>query len=244
VRNESLGIAMGGTTGDPKPTFYPVHLYGKDGKPNNQMVAAYAALTGKTVNIADAYAEEGFDFSGNAEFRQEDRVPLQGVPHGTDEGPPGRNHRRASAHQQHGSRGRTKSGLSRTSDPAPGGIACVSGRHCALPTGSLIIQLEELFKSFIELINKAIDEKSAYTGGHCKRVPELTMMLAEAVNETSEGPLRDFNMSDKDRYELEIAGLLHDCGKVTTPVQRRGQGDQAGKQSSTESVSWTRVSRC
>jgi hypothetical protein len=44
------------------------------------------------------------------------------------------------------------------------------------------------------------------------------MMLAEAVNETSEGPLAQFRMSDKDRYELKIAGLLHDCGKVTTPV--------------------------
>ena len=44
MRNEALDIAMGGTTGNPIP-FYPVHLYGKDGKPNNQMVAAYAALT-------------------------------------------------------------------------------------------------------------------------------------------------------------------------------------------------------
>ena len=44
------------------------------------------------------------------------------------------------------------------------------------------------------------------------------MMLAEAVNETAEGPLANFVMSDKDRYELRIAGLLHDCGKVTTPV--------------------------
>jgi hypothetical protein len=44
------------------------------------------------------------------------------------------------------------------------------------------------------------------------------MMLAEAVNETREGPLGSFQMSDADRYELEIAGLLHDCGKVTTPV--------------------------
>jgi hypothetical protein len=25
-------------------------------------------------------------------------------------------------------------------------------------------------------------------------------------------------MSDQDRYELKIAGLLHDCGKITTPV--------------------------
>jgi HD superfamily phosphodiesterase len=44
------------------------------------------------------------------------------------------------------------------------------------------------------------------------------MMLAEAVNDMGEGPLATFHMSDKDRYELKIAGLLHDCGKVTTPV--------------------------
>jgi HD superfamily phosphodiesterase len=88
----------------------------------------------------------------------------------------------------------------------------------ALTNRMLIIQLEELFEPFISLINLAIDEKSPYTGGHCQRVPSLTMMIAEAVNETSEGPLRSFTMSDKDRYELKIAGLLHDCGKVTTPV--------------------------
>jgi hypothetical protein len=68
------------------------------------------------------------------------------------------------------------------------------------------------------MINEAIDEKSPYTGGHCQRVPQLTMMLAEAVNDTSEGPLAEFAMTEKDRYELRIAGLLHDCGKITTPV--------------------------
>jgi HD-GYP domain-containing protein (c-di-GMP phosphodiesterase class II) len=88
----------------------------------------------------------------------------------------------------------------------------------ALTNRMLISQLEELFESFINLINMAIDEKSPYTGGHCQRVPTLTMMLAEAVNEASSGPLSDFRMTDKDRYELKIAGLLHDCGKVTTPV--------------------------
>jgi HD-GYP domain-containing protein (c-di-GMP phosphodiesterase class II) len=88
----------------------------------------------------------------------------------------------------------------------------------ALTNRMLIMQLEQLFESFINLMNSAIDEKSPYTGGHCQRVPVLTMLLAEAVNDTKEGPLRDFNMSEKDRYELKIAGLLHDCGKVTTPV--------------------------
>jgi response regulator RpfG family c-di-GMP phosphodiesterase len=82
----------------------------------------------------------------------------------------------------------------------------------------LVQQLETLFESFIKLINLAIDDKSPYTGGHCQRVPELTMMLAEAVNATTEGPLADFSLTEKDRYELRIAALLHDCGKVTTPV--------------------------
>jgi HD-GYP domain-containing protein (c-di-GMP phosphodiesterase class II) len=215
MRNESMGIAMGGTTGNPIP-FYPVHLYGKDGTPNNQMVAAYTALTGKTVNIADAYTEEGFDFSGTRNFDKKTgyrskaflTVPMK----------------------DHQSEIIGVLQLINSMDPVTNEIgpfshsdqrlaeSLASQAAIALTNRQLIIQLEELFKSFIGLINTAIDEKSHYTSGHCKRVPELTMLLAEAVNETSEGPLRNFNMTDADRYELEIAGLLHDCGKVTTPV--------------------------
>ncbi|MDQ5849355.1 MAG: phosphohydrolase, partial [Pseudomonadota bacterium] len=66
VRTSSLRYYLGGTTGNPVP-FYPIQLY-RDGKPNHSMVAAYSALTGKTVNIADAYAADGFDFSGTRAF--------------------------------------------------------------------------------------------------------------------------------------------------------------------------------
>jgi HD-GYP domain-containing protein (c-di-GMP phosphodiesterase class II) len=75
-----------------------------------------------------------------------------------------------------------------------------------------------LFESFVKLINLAIDEKSPYTGGHCQRVPALTMMLAEAAHAGAAGPLAGFHMTERDRYELKMAGLLHDCGKITTPV--------------------------
>lgn len=215
MRNETLNIAMGGTTGNPIP-FYPVHLYGKDGKPNKQMVAAYAALTGETVNIADAYSEEGFDFSGTRNFDRKTGYRSRAfltVPMKNHEG------ELIGVLQ-----------LINSKEPSTGEIAPFSGSDqrlaeslasqaaIALTNRQLINQLEELFESFIELINMAIDEKSPYTGGHCQRVPMLTMMLADAVNEVREGPLSDFSMSEKDRYELKIAGLLHDCGKVTTPV--------------------------
>ena len=64
---DSLGIAMGGSTGKPIP-FFPVKLYEEDGRPNNSMVVAYAVLHDQTVNIADAYTEQGFDFSGTKSF--------------------------------------------------------------------------------------------------------------------------------------------------------------------------------
>ena len=214
MRTTSLKFYLGGTTGNPIP-FYPIQLY-KDGKPNHSMVAAYVALTGKTVNIPDAYTADGFDFTGTRAF--DAKTGYRSMSFLTV---PMRNHENEIIGVLQ---------LINAADPKTGEIVAFSSSDqrlaeslasqaaIALTNRMLIIQLEQLFESFINLINTAIDEKSPYTGGHCQRVPMLTMMLAEAVNETSEGPLSDFSMSEKDRYELKIAGLLHDCGKVTTPV--------------------------
>jgi HD-GYP domain-containing protein (c-di-GMP phosphodiesterase class II) len=214
VRTSSLENYLGGTSGNPVP-FYPIQLY-RDGKPNHSMVAAHAALTGKTVNIADAYAAEGFDFSGTRAF--DSKTGYRSKSFLTV---PMRNH-------EHETIGVLQ--LINAREPETGAIVAFSDSDqrlaeslasqaaIALTNRMLINQLEQLFESFINLINSAIDEKSPYTGGHCQRVPVLTMMLAEAVNDTREGPLAGFHMTDKDRYELKIAGLLHDCGKVTTPV--------------------------
>ena len=68
-----------------------------------------------------------------------------------------------------------------------------------------------------EGIAGAIDAKSPYTGGHCQRVPELTLMLARSACEATEGPLREFSMNADEWEALQIAAWLHDCGKVTTP---------------------------
>jgi HD-GYP domain-containing protein (c-di-GMP phosphodiesterase class II) len=215
VRTTSLQYYLGGTTGTPVP-FYPIHLLGKDGKPNHSMVAAYAALTGRTVNIPDAYTAEGFDFSGTRNFDKK-----TGYRSKSFLTVPMKNHENEIIGVLQ---------LINAQDPRNGDIVAFSASDqrlaeslasqaaIALTNRMLIIQLEELFESFINLMNTAIDEKSPYTGGHCQRVPQLTMLLAEAVNETTAGPLASFAMNDKDRYELKIAGLLHDCGKVTTPV--------------------------
>ncbi|MDP5255487.1 MULTISPECIES: HD domain-containing phosphohydrolase [unclassified Vibrio] len=77
---------------------------------------------------------------------------------------------------------------------------------------------QALLDSFIKLIAQAIDEKSPYTGGHCKRVPILAMMLAEKASDDHYPAFETFSFEDeKVKREFEIAAWLHDCGKVTTP---------------------------
>ncbi|MDH5264088.1 MAG: GAF domain-containing protein [Betaproteobacteria bacterium] len=215
MKNDSLSISMGGTSGNAIP-FYPIPLHDKDGSPNLTMIAAYVAINDRTVNIADAYTEEGFDFSGTRNFDK--RTGYRSTSFLTV---PMKNHEGEIIGVLQ---------LLNAIDAATGGVtvftdedrrlaeSLASQAAIALTNRLLIQQLEVLFESLIELINTAIDDKSPYTGGHCKRVPTLTMMLAEAANAATDGPLAEFRMSDKDRYELKIAGLLHDCGKITTPV--------------------------
>jgi HD-GYP domain-containing protein (c-di-GMP phosphodiesterase class II) len=212
---DSLGIAMGGTTGKPIP-YYPVKLYEDDGAPNNSMVVAYAVLHDQTINIADAYTEQGFDFSGTKSF--DGKTGYRSKSFLTV---PMKNHEDEiiGVLQLINAKDR-ESGQIVPFSRADQQLAESLGSQAAvaLTNRLLIIQLEKLFESFINLINAAIDDKSPYTGGHCQRVPTLTMMLAESAAAAAAGPLARFEMTDKDRYELKIAGMLHDCGKVTTPV--------------------------
>lgn len=76
LRNTSLNMTMGGTSGTPIP-FSPVPLHNVDGSENRSNVVSYAALTRKRINIADAYQAEGFDFSGTKSFDKQTRYRSQ-----------------------------------------------------------------------------------------------------------------------------------------------------------------------
>ncbi len=215
MRTDSLGIVRGGTTGTPID-LPDLPLRDADGQANDSMVAAYAAIHNETVNIADAYVAEGFNFSGPRVFDARNGYRSQSfltVPMKNHEGEIIGVLQLINALEPNTGRVRPFSAADQSLAESLASQAAI-----ALTNRRLILQLEELFESFIRLINLAIDEKSPYTGGHCQRVPVLTMMIADAMNAAREGPLADFSMTERDRYELKMAGLLHDCGKITTPV--------------------------
>ncbi|WP_178113430.1 HD domain-containing phosphohydrolase [Pseudomonas xionganensis] len=97
-------------------------------------------------------------------------------------------------------------------------VEAVSGvAALCIESQQLLLRQKQLLDAFIQLIAGAIDAKSPYTGGHCQRVPELTLMLAEAAANSDAAAFSDYQPSDEDWEALHIAAWLHDCGKVTTP---------------------------
>jgi len=214
---DSLKIHNGGTSGNEIPPFIkPIPLIKEDGEENHSHISAHVALTGEICNIKDAYDEKGFDFSGTKAFDKNTGFRTQSVLN-----VPLKNHENEiiGVIQLINARDtKTQETILFSDEMEKQIISLASQGAVALTNKRLVRELKNLFEAFIKLIATAIDRKSEYTGGHCERVPEITMMLADAVEKTKTGKYKDFSMNDDERYELYIAGWLHDCGKVATPV--------------------------
>ena len=211
--NDTLKVAMGGTTGTPI-TFYPVKLFAEDGSPNHKNVASCCALQGETFNIPDAYDAENFDFTGTKAFDAKTgyrsksflTVPLKN-----------RAGMVIGVLQLINAQDAAGDVIEFGPDITPLIEALASQAAVAMDNANLIEAQKRLFQSFIKLFAGAIDAKSPYTGGHCNRVPILAEMLTRAACAQTSGPYADFNLTEDEWYEMQVAADLHDCGKVTTP---------------------------
>ncbi len=214
VRNRSLSIQFGGA--HPTPDFKPIPLYDAMGLPHYTIQVVNAVLMRTTINIENAYRADGFNFEGTHAFDRQYGYLTQSVLT-----IPMINHK-------HEAIGCLQ--LINAKDPASGETitfsaemaqiieALASQAAVILDNKQLILAQRNLLESFIKIIAQAIDSKSPYTGNHCERVPVLTEMLAEAACAANEGKFARFSLNDEEKYELHIAGWLHDCGKIVTPM--------------------------
>lgn len=213
VQNNSLDLRLGGAGGE--ITWPAIKLKDAAGRVNIANVSAYVAVTGEPVNIADVYHAGEFNFEGTKKFdsrtgyrsRSMLVVPL-------------RNHENDIIGVLQ---------LLNALDPATGEIisfppgyedmvlSLASQAAIALSNNRLIFDLENLLESFVRTIATAIDEKSPYTGGHVRRVAQLTMTMARKINNVRYGKFAGTQLSDDQLRELRIAAWLHDVGKITTP---------------------------
>ena len=215
MQNASMNIFEGGSNGEiSEDDYYPVKLYHSDnGEPNLNNISAACALQGRTILIEDTYKNEEFDLSGPKGFDKKHNyyskcflnVPMK-------------DHKNKVI------------GVLQLLNPKEGNELIIYNKELiklvesltsqasiALTNQLLIDEQKQLFKSFIQLVSEALEKKDAATGGHCNRVPNITMMIANAINEDQNGTFKDFKFKEDEMEELFVAGWLHDFGKVATP---------------------------
>ena len=210
---DSLNIHVGGTTGE--PTYgYPIELQKPDGSINDSSVTATCALNRKSINIADINEHPEFDFSSTRSFDKRRGYSTQSVL-----AVPMITKRREVIGIIRLSNAQNEAGeIQPFSAETQHMVESLASQGAiALDNDLLISGLGDLLESFIQLVAKAIDQKSAHTGNHLQRIPVIVEMLAKAANASQNEVYKDFHMNEEELYELRIAAWLHDCGKLSTP---------------------------
>ena len=213
LHNDTMGTRMGGTSG--KPIHLPPVPLVVDRKANTNNVCAASASTGESINIPDAYEAEGFDFSGTRNYDEANNyrsksflvVPL-------------RNHEddiigvlQLINAQELG----THKVIPFSKSAQDLVTALASQAAVAITNAQLIKDLRELFEAFIQATATAIDEKSPYTAGHVRRVADLTMRIAGAINRSDKAEWGSVKFTTDELDEIRVAAWMHDVGKITTP---------------------------
>lgn len=75
----------------------------------------------------------------------------------------------------------------------------------ALQNARQLKDLEELFLGTVKSLSSAIDAKSKWTAGHSERVTAYALQIG-----------KEMGVSEKELRDLQLAGLLHDIGKIGT----------------------------
>lgn len=207
LHNRSLGIHG-------KPSNFPtIEIYNSRNQASN-LVAVQTFVSKQTINVPDAYTCTEYDFSGTRNFDKQLNYRSKSflcVPLNDHENVTIGVLQLINAMDDDGN-------IIEFDDVHLQLVESLASLAATVLTKRRLIDAQrDLFESFIKLIGRAIDHKSPVTGKHCEQVPEIAMLLADAVNDTGEGFFADTRFSDQEMYELRIAAWLHDCGKITTP---------------------------
>ena len=214
IQNESLNIEWNDSA-EGSISFNPLSIFDdQTGDVNINNVATLSAANGETVNVKDAYQSQDFDFSGTKIFDQKNNyrsmsfltVPLKNYD----------NHV-IGVLQLINARVDGNKIIPFSEEKQVVVEALSSLAASALENSMLLKAQKDLLDSFIKLISDGIDQKSPYTGGHCKRVPFVAELIAKAACESEKEPFKSFNLNESEMYELKTAAWLHDIGKITTP---------------------------
>lgn len=207
IQNETLKIHIGGKSDQKTP---PIAIHESN-------ITGFAVLMGLSVNIPDIYESDMFDFTvakkfdASTDYKTKSMLVL-----------PLKNHENEVVGVLQ---------LLNAKDPETNAVipfgreaeslaeSVASQAAVAITNTILVNDMEKLFDSFVEVMATAIDEKSPVTGGHIRRMTDLTMIMADEASKYDSGYFKGVSFTPKQLYQLKISALMHDIGKVTTPTE-------------------------
>ncbi len=94
-------------------------------------------------------------------------------------------------------------------------VRSLAGQAAVSIENSLLYrQIEDLFESFVKAAVIAVDQRDPTTSGHSVRVATLTVDVAGVLERAGRGPYAGVTFTREQMKELRYAALLHDFGKV------------------------------
>ena len=212
VQTDSLNIKMGGTA---EQIHWPnLKLYNEDGTKNRTNISVNSVLNDELINVVDVYKDTKYNFEGAKSFdevtfyRTTSMLVVPMKDHENDI---------IGVLQLINKKDDDDNFVAFEKADEKLITSLSSQAAISITSSRLVVGLEALLNAFIKSIATAIGEKSKYTQGHINRVSEISLAIANAINEDKDGIYKD-KYFDKDQLkEIDVAAWMHDVGKITTP---------------------------
>jgi len=179
---------------------------------DKKSVAGYVALTGKLINVDDCYALDPADgpvvnksFDRIMKYRSKSMLTVPMQINGDEV---------IGVLQLINAMDANKNIISFSTESQELMLSIASQAAVAVRNAKLISDIKDILSAYVKYSAIAIDARSPHTAGHSRRVAGMTMRIAQAINEETEGDFSNVKFNDAELEELWFASWLHDIGKI------------------------------
>lgn len=188
-------------------------------------VCSYSAIHHKIVNIPDVYHSDEFNFTGPKRYDKMTGyrtksmlvIPLE-------------NHDNKTLGVIQLINAKDKDGNVISYEPKFEFIVFSIASQAAITLDNMnhVKEMKGLLNSMVAAFTTAIDERTPYNANHTKNVAKYTEQLIDYINNQYESGNTLLHYSENEKEQLVMAAMLHDIGKIVTPLEVMNKSTRLG----------------
>lgn len=190
---------------------------------DEKYVCAYAAIHKKSVNVADVYMDQNFDWKGPREYdkvtgyRTQSMLVIPLINHEEEV---------IGVLQLMNARDDDHAVCEFGEDQEFVTFSLASQAAISVSNMNMIQELKDQMYSFVSSFTTVIDARTPYNAKHTKNVATYCMSFVDYLNELHKLGKTDYVVNDEMQEQLYLAAMLHDVGKVVIPLEVMNKSDR------------------